>query len=84
MASRRGLTEEEMNVVLFFQDSDAQSEQSDVDDESDVESDYDIHQSDEFVDDESLSEGEGEAITIQLADEPEVWRQDQNRFSTSW
>ena len=82
MASRRGLTEEEWNDVLFFQDSDAQSEQSDVVDiESDVESDYDIHQSDEFVGDESDSEGE--AITIQLADEPVVWRQDQHRFSTS-
>ena len=82
MASRRGLPEEEWNDVLFFQDSDAQSEQSDVVDvESDVESDYDMHQSDEFVGDESDSDGE--AITIQLADEPVVWQQDQNRSSSS-
>ena len=84
MASKRGLNEEEVNQVLFFDGSDSESEQSDVGCvESDVESEYDMHRTDEFVGDESHSEGEGEAITIQLADEPVVWQQDQNRSSSS-
>ena len=79
MASKRGLNEEEVNQVLFFDGSDSESEQSDVGCvESDVESEYDMHRSDEFDGDESDTD---EDITIHLDSAPEVWRQEQKLTS---
>ena len=75
-SNKGSLNVDEINEALFCKDLDVQS---DLD--SEVDTDVDMHHSDSFVLDESLSDTE--SITIQLPDEPIPLKIDQNVYRTT-
>ena len=75
-SNKRSLNVDEINEALFCKDLD---DQSDLGSEEDT--DVDMHHSDSFVLDESVSDTE--SITIQLPDEPIPLKIDQNVYRTT-